>query len=78
MYADDQRRWSAVIDLAEIASGKTPGRIRDDQITLFKSNGIATEDIVVAGKIYELAKERGVGKTVNMWDASRAAEARGV
>ena len=78
MYADDQRRWSAVIELAEIAAGKTPGRTRDDQITLFKSNGIATEDIVVAGKIYELAKERGVGKTVNMWDSSRAAEARGV
>ena len=40
--------------------------------------GIAIEDIVVAGKIYELAKERGVGKTVSMWDTSRAAEARGV
>jgi alanine dehydrogenase len=78
MYADDRRRWSAVIDLAEIAAGKTPGRVNDNQITLFKSNGIAIEDIVVAGKIYELAKERGVGKTVSMWDTSRAAEARGV
>jgi ornithine cyclodeaminase/alanine dehydrogenase-like protein (mu-crystallin family) len=82
MYADDQRRWSAVIELAEIASGKTPGRTRNDQITLFKSNGIAIEDIVVAGKIYELAKERGVGKTVNLWEGStnatsaRAADAR--
>jgi alanine dehydrogenase len=78
MYADDRRRWSAVIDLAEIAAGKTPGRVNDNQITLFKSNGIAIEDIVVAGKIYELAKERGVGKTASMWDTSRAAEARSV
>jgi alanine dehydrogenase len=84
MYGDDQRRWSAVVELAEIAPGKTPGRTRDDQITLFKSNGIATEDIVVAGRIYELAKERGVGKTVNMWEGSsgkssaRAADARPV
>ncbi len=82
MYADDQRRWSAVIELADIASGKIAGRTRDDQITLFKSNGIAIEDIVVAGKIYELAKERGVGKTVDMWEGSagknsaRAADAR--
>jgi ornithine cyclodeaminase/alanine dehydrogenase-like protein (mu-crystallin family) len=82
MYADDQRRWSAVIELADIASGKIAGRTRDDQITLFKSNGIAIEDIVVAGKIYELAKERGVGKTVNLWEgstkesAARAADAR--
>ncbi|HEY0702073.1 MAG TPA: ornithine cyclodeaminase family protein [Candidatus Acidoferrales bacterium] len=82
MYADDHRRWTAVIDLADIASGKIPGRTKDDQITLFKSNGIATEDIVVAGKIYELAKERGAGKNINMWEGStgknsaRAADAR--
>ena len=28
---------------------------------MFKSNGVATEDIAVAGRIYEIAKERKWG-----------------
>jgi alanine dehydrogenase len=70
MYGDDQRRWTNVINFAEIVSGKTPGRTSESQITLFKSNGIATEDIVVAGRIYELAKEKGMGRQVGMWEKS--------
>jgi alanine dehydrogenase len=79
MYGDDQRRWTNVIEFAEIVSGKTPGRTNENQITLFKSNGIATEDIVVAGRIYELAKERGMGKQIELWgETKRPAEARAV
>jgi alanine dehydrogenase len=77
MYGDDQRRWTNVIEFAEIVSGKTQGRTNDNQITLFKSNGIATEDVVVAGRIYEIAKERGMGKQVALWEKNtRPAEAR--
>ena len=77
MYGDDQRRWMNVVELAEIVSGRTPGRTGNDQITLFKSNGIATEDIVVAGRIYEIAKQRGMGKQIALWEKiARAAEAR--
>jgi alanine dehydrogenase len=79
MYGDDQRRWTNVIEFAEIVSGKTPGRTSDNQITLFKSNGIASEDIVVAGRIYEIAKERGMGKPIALWEQNtRSAEARAV
>ena len=79
MYGDDKRRWSSVIELAEIVAGKTPGRSNSEQITLFKSNGIATEDIAVAGRIYELARERGMGRQVPLWEKeARAGEARGV
>jgi alanine dehydrogenase len=79
MYGDDKRRWMNVVEFAEIVSGKTPGRTGNDQITLFKSNGIATEDVVVAGRIYELAKERGMGKQIPLWEKSaRAGEARAV
>jgi len=38
---------------------------------MFKSNGIAIEDIVVAGKIYEMARERGMGREVPMWEGER-------
>jgi alanine dehydrogenase len=79
MYGDDKRRWSSVLELAEIVAGKTPGRSNPEQITLFKSNGIAIEDIVVAGKIYELARERGLGRQVPLWEKdARAGEARGI
>jgi len=78
MYGDDKRRWSSVVELAEIVAGKTPGRSNPEQITLFKSNGIAIEDILVAGRIYELARERGLGRQVPLWgNEARAGEARG-
>jgi ornithine cyclodeaminase/alanine dehydrogenase-like protein (mu-crystallin family) len=79
MYGDDARRWDSVIELAEIVAGKIAGRANAEQITLFKSNGVATEDVVVAGRIYELARERGLGRQVPLWEKEvRPAEARGV
>ena len=79
MYGDDKRRWDNVTDLSEMVAGKTPGRTNPEQITLFKSNGIAIEDIVVAGRIYEIAKESGMGRQVPLWEKdARSAEARGV
>ncbi len=79
MYGDDKRRWDSVNELDEIVAGKIPGRANSEQITLFKSNGIATEDVVVAGRIYEIAQQRGVGRQVPLWEKdARSAEARGV
>ena len=79
MYGDDKRRWDSVNELAEIVAGKIPGRANPEQITLFKSNGIASEDIVVAGVFTNLARERGFGRQVPLWEKdARSAEARGV
>ena len=58
-FGGDASRWESVREFADIVAGKIPGRTSPDQITLFKSNGVATEDIVVAGRIYEMARERG-------------------
>jgi ornithine cyclodeaminase/alanine dehydrogenase-like protein (mu-crystallin family) len=49
------------VELSEIVSGKRPGRTNDDQVTVFKSNGLAVEDIAVAGYLYEEAVRRGIG-----------------
>jgi alanine dehydrogenase len=77
MYGDDRRRWTNVIEFSQIVSGETPGRSKNDQITLFKSNGIATEDIVTAGRIYEIARQRGLGRQIALWgETARSAEAR--
>ncbi len=70
MYDDDERRWRDVLELSDVVSGKTAGRKSDAEITLFKSNGIAIEDVVVAGRIYELAKQKGIGREVAMWEGS--------
>ncbi len=79
VFGEDPSRWNTVHDLAAIVVGKIPGRSSAEQITLFKSNGVAIEDIVVGGRIYELARERGIGKEIPMWDKeARFGEARGV
>ena len=67
-FGSDASQWAAVRELAQIVSGKIPGRTNRTQITLFKSNGIAIEDIVVAGRIYEMARERGIGREIPLFE----------
>jgi ornithine cyclodeaminase/alanine dehydrogenase-like protein (mu-crystallin family) len=67
-FGANSKRWGDVRELSGIVAGKIPGRTNRDQITLFKSNGIAIEDIVVAGRVYELARERRMGREVPMFE----------
>ena len=67
-FGNDVSRWERVRELSQIVVGKVPGRTSHDQITLFKSNGIAIEDVVVAGRIYELARERRIGREIPMFE----------
>jgi ornithine cyclodeaminase/alanine dehydrogenase len=79
VFGDDAADWGRVQELADIVAGKVPGRSSREQITLFKSNGIAIEDVVVAGRVYELARERGMGRQIPLWQKeARFGEARGV
>jgi ornithine cyclodeaminase/alanine dehydrogenase-like protein (mu-crystallin family) len=41
--------------LHEIVAGAIPGRQSDDDIVVFKSNGLAAWDIAVAARVVELA-----------------------
>jgi alanine dehydrogenase len=59
--------WEQVHELAQLVAGKTAGRTSDQQITLFKSNGIASWDLAVAMRVYKLAKEQGVGKQIEFF-----------
>jgi ornithine cyclodeaminase/alanine dehydrogenase-like protein (mu-crystallin family) len=47
--------------LGEVIAGLKPGRERDDEITLFKSVGLAIQDVAVANLVYQRARLRGVG-----------------
>ena len=53
-------------ELGEIILGNKAGRINDDEITLFKSVGVAVQDLAITMKAYNLAKERGVGNTIEL------------
>jgi ornithine cyclodeaminase/alanine dehydrogenase-like protein (mu-crystallin family) len=62
--------WEGVKELGQIVAGHVQGRASEDDITLFKSNGIALEDISTAHRLYTLARERGLGENIDLWSAS--------
>jgi len=53
--------WLEVHELAEVVGGEVPGRQSPDDIVLFKSLGIAAEDLAVAKLVFDRATERGAG-----------------
>jgi alanine dehydrogenase len=53
--------WLEVHELAEVIGGEVTGRQSDDDVVLFKSLGIAAEDLAVAKLVVDRARERGVG-----------------
>jgi ornithine cyclodeaminase/alanine dehydrogenase-like protein (mu-crystallin family) len=54
--------WLEVHELHEVVGGEVVGRQSDDDIVLFKSNGIAAWDVAVAAAAVGLARERGIGR----------------
>jgi ornithine cyclodeaminase len=52
--------WLEVHELHEIVAGELNGRASDDDIVVFKSNGIAAWDLAVGARVVELARERAV------------------
>lgn len=53
-------------ELGEILTGKKPGRTDDQQITLFKSNGLAIQDVATAKLVYDKAIAAGIGVNVEI------------
>jgi ornithine cyclodeaminase len=53
-------------ELGELVSSQKPGRTDPDQITLFKSVGIAVQDAISASHTLASAEEIGLGKTLRL------------
>lgn len=53
-------------ELSQIVSGTVPGRVSEEEITLFKSVGFAIEDAAVARLAFDRALEKGVGTRIVM------------
>ena len=56
--------WLEVHELHEVVSGEIAGRQSDDDIAVFKSNGLAAWDIALGAEAVRLAREQGVGTTL--------------
>ncbi len=54
--------WDRVTELKDVVSGRALGRQDANEITLFKSLGIALWDIAAGYRVYELAKASGIGR----------------
>jgi ornithine cyclodeaminase/alanine dehydrogenase-like protein (mu-crystallin family) len=56
--------WERAVELGAVVAGNVPGRPSAEAITLFKSVGVALEDVAVSGLVYARARERGLGSEV--------------
>jgi alanine dehydrogenase len=54
--------WEGVSSLGDIVAGHLPGRRSEQDITLFKSLGVAMEDVALAIRAYDKAKQQGLGQ----------------
>jgi alanine dehydrogenase len=53
-------------ELGEIVAGKVVGRTSDQDVTLFKSVGVAVQDLAAASRVFEQAEKRDLGKMVGL------------
>jgi alanine dehydrogenase len=53
-------------EIGDVLAGTKPGRSSTDEVTLYKSVGIAIQDVATANLVYRKALERGVGTTVEI------------
>ena len=54
------------MELGEILAGREPGRTSDGEVTVFKSLGLAIEDVAAAALAYRRAKQAGRGIQVEL------------
>ena len=62
------RSWDEVAELKDIVAAKKPSRTSGDEITVFKSCGIAIWDVAAAGFIYREALQKKKGKVFGIWE----------
>jgi alanine dehydrogenase len=54
--------WLEVHELQEVVAGEVPGRGSDEDVVVFKSNGLAAWDIAAAAAVVERARASGAGR----------------
>jgi ornithine cyclodeaminase/alanine dehydrogenase-like protein (mu-crystallin family) len=62
----DPRGRGGVVELGEIVTGTSPGRTSPEQITLYKSVGLAIQDLAAAALVLAAARVRGGGMEIEL------------
>jgi len=58
--------WADIHELGQVIVGRYTGRAHSQDVTLFKSLGLALEDIAVAARVVAKAQAAGVGRVVDL------------
>jgi len=53
-------------EIGDLILGKAPGRQKDEEITVYDATGMALLDIAAASVALELAREKGLGQSVEL------------
>jgi len=56
----------SLVELGEVIAGTRPGRTSAKQVTLFESQGMAMQDLIIASELAKLARAQGVGSDVDL------------
>lgn len=57
-----------VLDLGDVILNKVEGRQHKNEKILFNPIGMSIHDVSEAYRVYKLAKEKGIGKQLNLWE----------
>ncbi|MET3291604.1 ornithine cyclodeaminase family protein [Brevibacillus fluminis] len=55
-----------VAEIGSVILGKTPGRLSDQDITIYDSTGIALQDLITADYVLAQAQEKGIGTVATL------------
>jgi ornithine cyclodeaminase/alanine dehydrogenase-like protein (mu-crystallin family) len=53
-------------EIGEVVSGKVQGRANWNRVTIFKSLGLAVEDVAAASLAHQRALDRGIGRHIEL------------
>jgi alanine dehydrogenase len=62
----EPRGRDGVVELGEIVAGTAVGRSSGEQLTLYKSVGVAAQDLAAATLVLAAARERGAGQEIEL------------
>jgi alanine dehydrogenase len=62
----EPRGRDSVVELGEIVAGTASGRSSPEEITLYKSVGVAVQDLAAAALVVAAARERGAGQEIEL------------
>ncbi len=67
LLAFEEEDWKStrLVELQDVVAGRSRVREHEAAVTIFKSNGLAVEDVTAAGYVYERALESNLGRNID-------------